>query len=238
MRIGRVQDVRDGFRNSRTSSSTRLGCRTSSWSTCATRPAGCRPTTATSSSRSRRPKSDDEPVVVTIRRGDGDRADEITVRAKYVVGCDGAHSTVRESIGRSRRATVSDKAWGVMDMLAVTDFPDIRFKATIQSANGGNILLIPREGGYLVRLYVDMGEIAAATPGSRRTRSSIAGARRVLRPYTLDVPEVAWFSVYRVGHRVTDKFDDVDDDEVGTRTRASSSPATPATPTPRRPARA
>ena len=61
----------------------------------------------------------------------------------------------------SRRAEVHDKAWGVMDLLAVTDFPDIRFKATIQSGSGGNILLIPREGGYLVRLYVDMGEIAA-----------------------------------------------------------------------------
>jgi phenol 2-monooxygenase (NADPH) len=34
-------------------------------------------------------------------------------------------------------------------------------------------------------------------------------ARRVLAPYTLDVRETAWFSVYRVGHTVTGKFDDV-----------------------------
>src|SRR4029077_12679701 len=45
----------------------------------------------------------------------------------------------------------------------------------------------------------------------------IAQAQRVLAPYTLDVREVAWYSVYRVGHRVTDKFDDVDEDKVGTR---------------------
>lgn len=44
-------------------------------------------------------------------------------------------------------------------MLAVTDFPDIRLKTAIQSADEGDILLIPREGGYLVRLYVDLGEI-------------------------------------------------------------------------------
>ena len=104
------------------------------------------------------PKTDDEPVVATIRRGDGT---EVTVEAKYVVGCDGAHSTVREAIGRKAQGGGHDKAWGVMDLLAITDFPDIRFKATIQSADGGNILLIPREGGYLVRLYVDMGEIVA-----------------------------------------------------------------------------
>ena len=43
-------------------------------------------------------------------------------------------------------------------------------------------------------------------------------AQGVLAPYTLDVKQTAWFSVYRVGHRVTDKFDDVDEAEVATRT--------------------
>ena len=122
---------------------------------------------------------------------------------------------MREAIGRKPQGAGHDKAWGVMDLLAVTDFPDIRFKATIQSGSGGNILLIPREGGYLVRLYVDMGEIAAdawLTPDD-----ILDQARSVLAPYTLEVKEIAWFSVYRVGHRVTDKFDDVDDDKVGTR---------------------
>ena len=163
------------------------------------------------------PKTDDEPVLVTIRRsGDDTDGTELTVNAKYVVGCDGAHSTVRQAIGRVPHGEGQDKAWGVMDLLATTDFPDIRFKATIQSGSGGNILLIPREGGYMVRLYVDMGEIAAdawLTPDD-----ILDQARSVLAPYTLEVQEIAWFSVYRVGHRVTDKFDDVDDDKIGTRT--------------------
>ncbi|MEO6972911.1 MAG: FAD-dependent monooxygenase, partial [Rhodoferax sp.] len=159
------------------------------------------------------PAAAGERVAVTLRRGAGD---EVVVKAKYVVGCDGAHSVVRESIGRQARGHGEDKAWGVMDILAETDFPDIRFKATIQSAHGGNILLIPREGGYLVRLYVDMGEIA---PDARPTKEEVlAKAQRVLEPYTLDVKETAWFSVYRVGHRVTDKFDDVDDSQLETRT--------------------
>ena len=50
-----------------------------------------------------------------------------------------------------------------MDALAVTDFPDIRTKCSIQS-EAGNILLIPREGGYLFRMYVDLGEVAARRP--------------------------------------------------------------------------
>ena len=158
------------------------------------------------------------------------------MRAKYVVGCDGAHSVIRESIGRRMERQGEDKAWGVMDLLAVTDFPDIRFKCTIQAGNGRSILLIPREGGHLFRLYVDVGEIA---PDAWLTAEEVlAEAQGVLAPYTLDVKEVVWFSVYRVGHGVTDKFDDVDDADVATAHRGSSSRATPATPTPPRPVRA
>lgn len=45
----------------------------------------------------------------------------------------------------------------------------------------------------------------------------IAAAQRILRPYTLDVKEVAWWSVYEIGQRLTDKFDDVSEAEVETR---------------------
>src|SRR5204863_7600095 len=76
-----------------------------------------------------------------------------TIRARYVVGCDGARSTVRRGIGRTLKGDSANHAWGVMDVLAVTDFPDIRFKSLIQSASDGSIIVIPREGGYLVRLY-------------------------------------------------------------------------------------
>ena len=46
----------------------------------------------------------------------------------------------------------------------------------------------------------------------------IAKANAILHPYTLDVRDVAWHSVYEVGHRLTDRFDDVPADEPGTRT--------------------
>jgi phenol 2-monooxygenase len=152
---------------------------------------------------------EDEGVAVTVKRADG--SDKV-IRAKYVVGCDGAHSRVRESIGAAPHGDFANHVWGVMDVLAVTDFPDIRLKAAIQSAEHGNILIIPREGGYLVRLYVDLGDVDPARRAAVReitAEQTIAAARRVLHPYTLDVRDIAWFSVYEVGQRVTDRFDDV-----------------------------
>ena len=45
----------------------------------------------------------------------------------------------------------------------------------------------------------------------------IAKARRILNPYTLEVKEIAWWSVYEIGQRLTDKFDDVPEEEGDTR---------------------
>ncbi|MER7798395.1 FAD-dependent monooxygenase [Microbacterium sp. NPDC096154] len=177
------------------------------------------------------------PVSVTLRRvqasgwdgtdkpgGDAlaelTEVETITVRANYVVGCDGARSGVREAIGGKLEGDRQNHAWGVLDILATTDFPDVRLKSVIQSAEHGSILLIPREGGHLFRLYVDLGTI---TPENRdhvraMTAEQVAdAARAVLAPYTLDVKDVAWFSIYEVGQRVTDKFDDVPAELVGHR---------------------
>jgi phenol 2-monooxygenase len=161
----------------------------------------------------------DHPVHVTLR--DVNSGSSTSIRARYVVGCDGARSLVRKAIGAEPRGDFANHAWGVVDMLAVTDFPDIRLKAAIQSADEGNILLIPREGGYLVRLYVDLGEVDPSHRAEVRAQHTvdkvIATAQRVLHPYTLDVREVAWFSVYEVGQRVTDRFDDVPPEQAKAR---------------------
>ncbi|HKU31410.1 MAG TPA: FAD-dependent monooxygenase, partial [Arthrobacter sp.] len=45
----------------------------------------------------------------------------------------------------------------------------------------------------------------------------IAKANEILHPYTLDVRNVAWHSVYEVGHRLTNRFDDVLPEERGSR---------------------
>ncbi|APT83927.1 FAD-dependent monooxygenase [Corynebacterium aquilae] len=157
----------------------------------------------------------DYPVHVTVRCvcddncGDTNGTERI-IRAKYVIGCDGARSQVRKSIGRTLKGDASNHAWGVMDVVATTDFPDIRLKCAIQSRSGGNILLIPREGGHLFRMYVDLGIVEEHNKGTIRDTSIeeiIAKAQAIMKPYTLDVKNVAWHSVYEVGHRLTDKFD-------------------------------
>ncbi|HKU05258.1 MAG TPA: FAD-binding monooxygenase [Bradyrhizobium sp.] len=163
----------------------------------------------------------DHAVTVKLERIDAAHHGEVeTVRARYVVGCDGARSAVRKSIGRELHGDSANHAWGVMDVLVVTDFPDIRYKSLIQSAGDGSVLVIPREGGYLVRLYVELTrlDVGERVAGRKITvEDLIAKARRILNPYTLEVKEIAWWSVYEIGQRLCDKFDDVPEAEVAAR---------------------
>ncbi|GAB7352089.1 hypothetical protein MBLNU459_g2590t2 [Dothideomycetes sp. NU459] len=150
------------------------------------------------------------------RQGSGHDCQIETVRARYVVGCDGARSTVRKHMGLALHGDSANQAWGVMDVLVITDFPDIRLKTAIHSANHGSILIIPREGGYLVRLYIELDKLNANERVSNRNITSdvlIAAAQRILRPFTFDVKEVVWWSVYEIGQRLCDRFDDVPEDQ-------------------------
>lgn len=163
-------------------------------------------------------ESGTHPVTAYLKDSSGN---EVVVKAKYVVGADGARSVVRESIGRELQGEFQNHRWGVLDLLAITNFPDIRLKAAIQSENGSNILLIPREGGSLFRFYVDLGDVDPDNREKGRDMTAeqvIDVAKHVLHPYTLDVKDVAWFSIYEVGHRVTDGFDDVPEDLRDSRT--------------------
>lgn len=199
--------------SSRTSSSTRPASWTTSPSSRPGSPGRVRPDYGYEFRSLQITQGAEHPVTAHLVRTAGEQAGQgRVVRAKYVLGADGAHSRVRDAIGCVPRGDKAFHAWGVMDVLAVTDFPDIRLKCAIQSGSGGNILLIPREGGHLFRMYVDLGVVSPEDKGAiRRTTIDqiIAKANAILHPYTLDVRHVAWHSVYEVGHRVTDRFDDI-----------------------------
>ncbi len=161
------------------------------------------------------------PVTVTLEHtAPGREGQRSTVRANYVIGCDGARSAVRTAIGGALHGDAAHQAWGVMDVLAVTDFPDWRMKSFVRSQDDGILMVLPREGGHLVRLYVELdnlGEHERAADRGMGPDDIIAKARRIFRPFSLEVKEVVWWSIYEIGHRLTDKFDDVPPDQVATR---------------------
>jgi phenol 2-monooxygenase (NADPH) len=166
-------------------------------------------------------KATEHPVTVILENtAPGSEGQSKTVRANYVIGCDGARSNVRRAIGGQLHGDAAHQAWGVIDLLAVTDFPDWRMKSFVRSKDDGILMVLPREGGHLVRLYVELdnlGEDERAADRGMNADDIIAKAQRIFSPFKLDVKEVVWSSIYEIGHRLTDKFDDVPEAEMATR---------------------
>ncbi|KAH9207573.1 FAD binding domain-containing protein [Leptodontidium sp. 2 PMI_412] len=131
-----------------------------------------------------------------------------TIHAKYVVGCDGAHSWTRRQIGSVMEGEQTDFIWGVLDIVPITDFPDIRYRCAIHSASG-SMMIIPRENKY-VRLYIQVSD--AAEDGQPVDRSKInqetllRSAQKILTPYKLTYKHCHWWTAYRIGQRVGSKF--------------------------------
>lgn len=137
---------------------------------------------------------------------------EETVHAKYMVGADGAHSWTRGQLGLKLEGDSTDYIWGVLDMVPITDFPDIRMRCAIHSANAGSVMVIPREN-KLVRLYIQLtttervGEKAAKADRSRiKPQHILEAAQRIFAPYKITYQKLDWWTAYQIGQRVGTSF--------------------------------
>ncbi|KAJ5649395.1 Phenol hydroxylase C-terminal dimerization [Penicillium longicatenatum] len=156
---------------------------------------------------------------------------ERSVRTKHLVGADGAHSVVRRSMGLNLEGESLDHIWGVVDLVAETDFPDIRRRCAIHSP-AGSVMIIPREriitGEYLTRLYVHVPETVVPDTDqmvdgeckggrcedarSRRSKitleSILKQAADAMKPYSIRPKEgaVDWWAAYQIGQRVSPEF--------------------------------
>ena len=158
--------------------------------------------------RSNLADDDTDDLIANSREKDG--STEI-VKAKYLVGCDGAHSWTRRQLGFTLEGEPTDFIWGVLDIIPITDFPDIRMRCAIHSASCGSMMVIPREN-KLVRLYIQLTEIKPDASG-RADRSQITpdtiikAAQNIIAPYKLTYKYCDWWTAYQIGQRVGTNFD-------------------------------
>ncbi|KIK79159.1 hypothetical protein PAXRUDRAFT_16476 [Paxillus rubicundulus Ve08.2h10] len=156
------------------------------------------------------------PIKVTLERleqSDGKPREEI-VRAKFVLGADGAHSWVRKTfdISMDGEHTGENFIWGVLDMVPGTDFPDVRNKCLIHS-NNGSCLLVPREADG-IRIYIQLADKDVLSPTTGRIDKDKMGpdkllqvAQKSLSPYSLQPTNgINWWTLYIIGQRVASKF--------------------------------
>ncbi|KAI0738678.1 FAD binding domain-containing protein [Daedaleopsis nitida] len=144
------------------------------------------------------------PVKVTLKRLDREEDDIEVVKAKFIVGCDGAHSWVRNTL---------DSFFGVVDMVVETDFPDTRCWSFLHS-NHGVLMNVPREGDlmrYYIQLPEDTDYVDKTTGRVDKSRASpeklIERAQKIFQPFNMkQAGPVEWWTIYIIGQRVAQKY--------------------------------
>lgn len=58
----------------------------------------------------------------TTVSGDADEAGVEIIKAKYLLGCDGAHSWTRRQLDLKLEGQQTEHLWGVMDIIPLTNF--------------------------------------------------------------------------------------------------------------------
>ncbi|KAJ5627728.1 hypothetical protein N7490_009956 [Penicillium lividum] len=150
---------------------------------------------------------DDEWEDLSLQRKNHRETKE-TIKAKYIIGCDGAHSWTRKQLDIPFEGASTEHIWGVIDVMPISNFPDIRRLGTVTSPVG-TILVIPRER-RLVRFYVPVHN--NETPNGRFDRSTItpekikARVQAILVPYTFDFKILDWWTAYQIGQHIAPTF--------------------------------
>ncbi|KAL9032474.1 MAG: hypothetical protein Q9214_007955, partial [Letrouitia sp. 1 TL-2023] len=144
-----------------------------------------------------------------IRKSGGKPGKTETIRTRYLVGCDGAHSWTRRQLGLVMEGEQTDSIWGVLDIIPLTNFPDIRMRCAIRSESSGSMMVIPREN-RLARLYIQLTEVKGAGGSIDRSKISpkmiIEAAQKIISPYKITYDYCDWWTAYQIGQRVSNRF--------------------------------
>lgn len=139
---------------------------------------------------------DEQRVVATIKNQHG----EETIEADYLVGCDGAHSTVRHGLGLNFPGGTYSQIFYVADVL-VSDMKDYE-GLQVSVSKKDFCIIMPIKIKNSIRL-------TGIVPPENEKKEHITYedvADSVTKNTGLDVARVNWFSVYHVHHRVVDHF--------------------------------
>ncbi|KAH9912822.1 uncharacterized protein B0H18DRAFT_1051529 [Fomitopsis serialis] len=143
-----------------------------------------------------------------------------SIRAKYVVGCDGAHSWVRHQCGITMEdlggeALANDwnaamgEVWGAMDLKPITDFPTLLAKNIIQSPLAGLLGTVPRPDSRM-RIYARFQNDPIGNDGKTSAVQLadilMATFVRGFQPYTIAAEDITWCSLYRVRQGIASTF--------------------------------
>jgi 2-polyprenyl-6-methoxyphenol hydroxylase-like FAD-dependent oxidoreductase len=139
-----------------------------------------------------------ERIIARLR---GPAGDETDCEAAYIAGCDGAHSTVRQTMGTGFPGGAYRQVFYVADVEAAGPPVDGELHVDLDEADF--LAIFPLVGQGRARLIGTVREERAEHAESL-TFEDVSG--RAIQHLKVQVEKVNWFSHYRVHHRVSEHF--------------------------------
>jgi 2-polyprenyl-6-methoxyphenol hydroxylase-like FAD-dependent oxidoreductase len=147
-------------------------------------------------------KQDEAGVFATLRHPEGR---EETARFGWLVGCDGAHSTVRDALGLSFDGDTMDTSW-VLGDCRLTGMPFPPNELSTYWHAEGPLLLLPLDAGrYRVIASEGRAGDAPHAPPNARALQAIIDRRG---PGGLTLTELLWSSTFRINERQVPRYRD------------------------------
>ncbi|KAI5920683.1 FAD binding domain-containing protein [Camillea tinctor] len=147
---------------------------------------------------------DDYRVTAVIRNRE--TGEEETVKCKYLIACDGGHSTVRRLLEIPLEGSATEDRWVRVDGLVKTDLPKPRTYCAIESPTHGNVLWVALDRGT-----TRIGYAYTPAPDEQQAllfdqAAAVRGAIAAVKPFTLAFERVDWWTIYTVSQRVAAHF--------------------------------
>ncbi|MGY0499614.1 FAD-dependent monooxygenase [Nocardia sp. FBN12] len=161
---------------------------------------------------------DEDGVDAVLAGPEGER----TVRARYLVGCDGAHSTVRKALGLTFEGAAFTEQYMLGDVELDWSQPHGYTVRSTHQTNGGAddvLVCVPLPGHHRYRVSMrlppqlqtdpadggDKVEHGLGTgPGPRL--ADIQAVLDRLAPEPVTASRLRWSSVFRISHRIVDSY--------------------------------
>ena len=137
-------------------------------------------------------------VIARLKRADGS---EETYEASYIAGCDGARSTVRETLKIGFQGGAYQHLFYVADVEASGPVMDGEIHVGLDQTDF--LAMFPLKADGRARL---VGTVREEAEREHENLSYNDVSRRVVEWMRIEVERVNWFSTYRVHHRVADHF--------------------------------
>lgn len=134
-------------------------------------------------------------ILCTLRDGNGNQE---TVETPYLVGCDGAHSTVRHTLGVQFAGSTEPNNWMLADVHI--DGPLARNEVSVYWHDKGVVAFFPIDATR-TRMIADMGPVDADATPKELTLGEVQATVNERGPSGLTLTDPLWLAYFHINER-------------------------------------